>query len=400
MGKRKSGDDATDQQASDALSLHTNPDNSPAYHDDDAPELDVDGILDDDLPPVYSDALASSSSSAPLLPVPAAPAPTQYSNFLKDAITGAEFYIDRRLESPKELDKHIRHLAATPPRPYITIKGTHSASRKKSDGKTENITVTDFDVSVEITPYLFSNAQYRKSWTQLRTVDNGEKVRRGTIFKTRAPGSQQSIEVGGDPKPNLEEWSHLYCASHAGLKSFTLRRQMTGFDFPKVKQQLQNLVRNTNYRGRLSIDLATKDETVEFYNESSTNRWRLAAWIRLLCTFTLLFLFTWPYLWLRTKRWEVVVAEWPFSRMAEGNDREYVSISEDQWYNMWGMAIAKAVLEKRQTTLDQSDLRRAQEPESSFESGHATVDGAMGFFRAGMSAMNEVNRQLGWGGDC
>jgi hypothetical protein len=396
MGKPS---DSASSRAADSVSLHTNPgDSFPAYHDEDAPELNVDSI--DDLPPVYSDTAESESSSAPLLPTSNAALPTQYATFMKDVNTGAEFYIDRRLESPPVLEKHIRSLAATPPRPYITIVGTHTSTTKKSDGKTEKTTVTDFDVSVEMTPYLYSDVQYRKSWTQLRTVDNGEKTRRGTVLKKRAPSSIQSIEVGGEPKPTLEEWCHLFCASHAGLKTFTLKRQMTGFDFPKVKQQLHNLVRSTNYKGNLKIDLVTKDEIVEIYNDARTNQWRLTAWIQWMFTLTLLFLFTWPYLWLRTKRWEVAVAEWPFSRMGEGTDREYVSLSEEQWYNMWGRAIVSAVLNKRQSVLDQNDLRNAQEPQPSFETGNATLDGAVGLFRAGLTAMNEVNRQFGWGGDC
>lgn len=391
--------DTASGPAADSVSLHTNPgsgsESFPAYHDEDAPELNVDAL--DDLPPVYSDALATSSASESLLATPEPPRSTPYKPFVRDLNTGAEYYVDRRLETPAELKKHIRALAKVPPRPQIKITGTHSATRKNRDGKTEKTTITDFDVAVEMTPYLYSDAQYRKSWMQLRTADNGEEVRRGTLLRCRAPGSVGDLEVG--PKPTLEEWCHRFCASHAGLKCFGLQRQMTGFDFSKIKEELHSLVRATNYRGNLNIRLETKDQVVEVYNDARTNRWRLTSWIQWVFTLTLLFIFTWPYLWLRTKRWEVAVAEWPFSTMGDNGNREYISISEDQWYNMWGRAIHKAVLEKRQTVLDQSDLRRAQVPEPSFESGNATVDGAVGLFRAGISAMNEVNRQLGWGYD-
>ena len=64
---------------------------------------------------------------------------------------------------------------------------------------------------------------------------------------------------------------------------------------------------------------------------------------------------------------------------------------------MWGRAINRAVLEKRQGTLDQQDLIAADSPAPVF--GVAVVDGAMSFVRAGVGAMNEVNRQLGWGYD-
>ncbi|KAK7953180.1 hypothetical protein PG996_014075 [Apiospora saccharicola] len=377
--------------ASRPVSLHTNPGQtfSNDYDHQDAPELNLDDL--DDLP---------LSTAMPCLP-------RSYDSlvqpFQKDCNTGRTYYIDPRLEQPKQLETHLTYWAHKPPRPYLKIVGTHrQVTRKSGDNKNETKTVTDFDVAVEMTPYLYSNAQYRTSWQRLRTVDNGEKVRRGTVLQKRAPGAAQHIEVGGAPKPTLEEWCHRFCAHHAGLKCFALKREMTGFDFETVQERLRSLVRDTNYRGSLSVYLETKDELVEVYNDASINRWRLTSWVQWLFYLTLLFVFSWPYLWLRTKRFEVAVSEWPFSRMASnGNgDREYVSISEDQWYNMWGRAVRNAVLEKRQAVLDQADLRRAHEPQATFESGSATMDSAVGFVRAGVSAMNEVNRQLGWGYDC
>ncbi|KAI1494037.1 hypothetical protein F5X96DRAFT_53283 [Biscogniauxia mediterranea] len=399
----------SDHDLDDAVSLRTNPGESsatPAYPDDDAPEISI-----DDLPPNYNDALQD-SEAAPMLapanddsnavgPGGAKIRPRDHdAMFIEDVNNGNQYWVAKSVEDPSTLEDYIERLAAVPPRPYIKIVGTHQRTTRDSKGKTEKNTVTDFDVSVELTPFLYSDVQYRQSWRQLRTVENSEETRRGTILRKRAPGSNQSIEVGGDPKPTLQEWCHRFAASHAGLKVFTLQRRMVGFDEDGIKHRLNNLVRGTNYRGHLRIELATKDALIECYNEARVNRWRLTAWVQWLFTLTLLFLFSWPYLWLRTKRWEVAVAEWPFSRMGEGGVKEYVSISEEQWYNMWGRAICKAVLEKRQTTLDQADLRRAQEAEPSFNTGNAGVDAAAGLFRAGINAMNEVNRQLGWGGDC
>ncbi|KAI2602188.1 hypothetical protein GGR54DRAFT_625251 [Hypoxylon sp. NC1633] len=398
--------------AADVVSLRTNPGESSASNYTDENDFDTPEAAIHDLPPNYSDALES-SEAASLLPSTLPPLPTSINgpaiatvpyvddaSFYEDRNTGAQFWVAKSLEYPAQLESHIRQLAAIPPRPYIKLRGTHTETTRDSKGKTEKNTITDFDVSVELTPYLFSDAQYRRSWTCLRTVDNSEKTRRGTILKKRAPGSNQNIEVGGDPKPTLQEWCHRYAASRAGLKAFTLHRRIIGFDEEGVKQRLRTLVNDTNYRGHLKVELVTQDSLAEVYNEAMINRWRLTSWIQMLFTFTLLFIFSWPYLWLRTKRWEVAVAEWPYSRMAEGSAKEYVSISEDQWYNLWGRAICKAVLEKRQKVLDQSDLRRAEEAEPSFNSGNPSVDGALGLFRAGVNAMNEANRYLGWGGDC
>ncbi|KAI1078743.1 hypothetical protein F5B20DRAFT_582093 [Whalleya microplaca] len=389
------------KSATDAVSLRTNPGQSSIqnYDDEDAPEISI-----DDLPPSYDEAFES-ESAAMLAPFAAPPPPSSRlhvpdGKLFEDANTGAQRWVARSLEDPANLEAYIHQAASVPPRPHVRLVGTHTETSKDSKGKTEHNTITDFDVSVELTPYLYADAQYQRSWSHLRTVDNGEKARRGTVLRKRAPGSIQSIEVGGDPKPTLQEWCHRYGASHAGLKVFTLQRKMVGFDEEGVVQRLKNMVYDTNYRGHLRVDIVTKGELVECYNEARINHWRLTSWVQWLFALTLMIIFSWPYLWLRTKRWEVAIAEWPFSRVGLNGVKEYVSISEDQWYNMWGRAICKAVLEKRQTVLDQSHLRSAGVAGPSFNTGDTRVDGALGIFRAGVHAMNEVNRQLGWGGDC
>ncbi|KAI0891244.1 hypothetical protein F4806DRAFT_311310 [Annulohypoxylon nitens] len=398
----KPSDLAAGKAAADSVSLHSNLGES-SRNNINNDDLDTPENAVDDLPPNYSEV---ESLLPPPIPNQFNALPTTAALMMEDGKVfnelnnGSQFWISKSLENPTALESHIRTLAAIPPRPYINLVGTHTETRRNDKDKNETHTVVDFNVSVELTPYLYSDAQYRKSWNQLRTVENFEKTKRGTIFRKRAPGTNQSIEVGGVPKPTLAEWCHRYAASHAGLKVFALHRTVVGFDEERVKNQLRALVNNTNYRGHLKVQLVMKNSLVEVYNEARTNHWRLTAWIQTLFICTLLFLFAWPYLWLRTKRWEVAISEWPFSRAAEGGGKEYVSISEDQWYNLWARAIYRAVMEKQQKVLDQSDLRRAQEPEPALNSGNNIVDGAFDLFRAGVGAMNEVNRQLGWGRDC
>ncbi|KAI1113247.1 hypothetical protein F5Y14DRAFT_224019 [Nemania sp. NC0429] len=387
---------------SDAVSLHSNIGEGSTiapYVDEDAPEIDI-----NDLPPNYSDAVESSEAAPMLAPghgVNNTPRPLDLdAKVVIDQNSGAQAWVARSAEDPAALETYIRRLAVIPPRPYVKLIGTHRETTRDRKDKQETNIVTDFNVTVELTPYLFADAQYRTSWSQLRTVDGSEKVHRGTIRAKRDAASHQGIEAGTDPRPTLQEWCHRFAASPAALKCFTFRRQMVGFDKDGVKRRLEELVRRTNYRGQLSVQFITQDAQIHLYNDTKINRWRLTPWIRWLFILTLTFLFSWPYLLLRTKRWEVAVAEWPFSRVDEFGNKEYVSISEEQWYNMWAQAICRAVLEKRQTLLDQSDLRRAHEPGPVFNTGNTNVDGALGLFQAGVHAMNEVNRQLGWGGDC
>ncbi|KAI0401947.1 hypothetical protein F4802DRAFT_391228 [Xylaria palmicola] len=400
MGRDKSN--SHDNSFSDSVSLHSNIGEGSVtapYADDDAPELDI-----DDLPPNYSDAVESSEAAPILAPSSAMNDTIRPSDInakvVVDANTGAQAWVARSVEEPNMLEIYIRQLSGIPPRPYARLVGTHSETTRDSKGKQEKNTVTDFDVTVDMTPYLYADAQYRRSWRELRTVYGHEKVHRGTVLARRGEGVNQSIEIGADAQPTLKEWCHRFAASSAGFKCFTFRRQMVGFDEEGTKHRLRELVRRTNYRGHLDVQIVTKDAEIHMYNDTRLNRWRMTPWVRWMFFLTLTFLFSWPYLFFRTKRWEVAVADWPFSRVNESGNKEYVSISEDQWYNLWAQAICRAVLEKRQTLLDQSDLRRSQEAEPTFNTGNSSVDGALGLFRAGIHAMGEVNRQLGWGGDC
>lgn len=374
----------------DAVSLHTQPGDRSLDHD--VPEL-----LSDDLPPLYSDIEHEGESSAPLLPDTHAPSYNLNSkNHSVDPNTGAEFFLDAKMDrNPAALQAQIGLSAKKPPRPHVRILGTHSQTVDEH-GKKERKRVTDFDVSVELTPYLFSDVARGTSWTELRTVENSEKVRRGTVFRKRAPGSRGDIEIS-DAKPTLAQWCHLYCASHAGVKCFTLRRRVLGFDEERMKQKLETLVRGTNYRGRVEITFPVKGEYVYVYNDCKVNRWRMTPWIVWLCYLTFLWLITWPYLFLRTKVFEVATADWPFSVAQPDGSRRFVSMSEDHIYNLWGRAISRAILDKRQGTLDQEDLIASQTaPETPF--GNA-LEGAPRFLREGISAITAVNRQLGWGGD-
>ncbi len=380
--------------SSDAVSLHTQP--GDRMYDDDVPELQ-----DDDLPPLYTD-IDDSRPNAPLLPTIHTPSYIldEVNNAVNlhrvDANTGTEFLINSRLDKdPKVLERQIQLSATKPPRPAVRILGTHSETTREKN-KTEKKTVTDFDVTLELTPYLFSDAELGASWTALRTVEDSEKTHRGTVLRQRAPGVKRDIEIT-NPKPTLAEWCHRYCASHAGVKSFALQRRVTGFDEEKMKQMLEVLVRGTNYRGSVNITFPVKGDLTLIYNDCKTNRWRLTPWIVWMCYLTFLWVLTWPLLFFRTKQFEVAVAEWPFSVPNTNGSKRYVSMSEAHIYNLWGRAISRAVLDKRQCTLDQGDLIASQTTPA--EPFGTVLEGAPRFLREGINAIAAVNRQLGWGAD-
>ncbi|CAK7206802.1 hypothetical protein SEUCBS139899_009608 [Sporothrix eucalyptigena] len=393
--------------------------------DDDAPELFLDG---DDLPPLYSDVVNEEGEDGDSADEQAqAPRGQQGSNASQPGLARFRYPTTAAGDPQKwrydiaplgsgTVDDQVRNLvnivktwAQIPPRPFVQLRGTHNETVDNNKGKKENREIVDFDVKVELTPYLYSDVRTYRSWRELRTPDNRERRRRGTVFKRQAPevsgpprleDTEQGAIADADSKPTLEDWCRRYCEDPSKLRAFQLERRMVGFDYKKVRSQMESLVRGTNYCGHLQVSFPVDEVGQVYYSAHKFNRWRLLKWVQALCILTLMIIFTWPYLFFTTKRYEVVTVDWPFSRTnAEGN-KEYTSLSESQWYNMWARAISKAVLGKRQGTLDQEDLRQAEGAEPTFEStGNATVDGALGYVRAGINAMNQVNRQMGWGAD-
>ncbi|KAJ4397364.1 hypothetical protein N0V93_001589 [Gnomoniopsis smithogilvyi] len=382
----------------DSVSLHSQP--GRPYYDNDAPELSL-PEQHDDLPPLYDEAAeASTSLNAPLLSEPTVGSDLAILQPFRreEHIT---YYLDSTLDTdPEFLEQHVRAWAATPPRPFVCIKGYHQEQRSNRDGKREAKHITDFDVKIELTPYFFPDGRATRSNYELSTAENGDKTKRGTVFRKRANATDNSgrIELGMAEKPSLTQWCHMYCASHSGLKVFQLKRCLAGFDDERLRSHLDSLVRRLNYRGNVQITFPVQNEMVEVWNDCRTNQWRLTKWIYVVFCVSMLWLLAWPYLFIRTKRFETVKSIWNYSRVEEGGQKKYTTISEDQWYNLWGRAISKAVLSKRQGTLDQQDLlAAAAEAPATFDTGNSTVDGALGLVVAGVNAMNEVNRTLGWG---
>ncbi|CAK7221205.1 hypothetical protein SCUCBS95973_004415 [Sporothrix curviconia] len=420
--------------------------------DDDAPELFLDS---DDLPPLYSDVVGEDdeaadgehqpqsqgqnangnggrSSGAPGVgrfryPTTIVGEPQKWRYDMMPNWGGGSNTVD---ENTRRLVDMVEAWAQIPPRPYVQLRGTHCETVNK-DGKKETREVVDFDVKVELTPYLYSDVRSYESWRTVRLPGNHDKVRRGTVFKCKEPTASGPPRLGdeeqqvpalaagdngndngsdndndndngdGEAGPTLEDWCRRYCADPAKLRAFQLKRRMTGFDYERVRSMMNALVRRTNYQGGLQVLFPVDEVGHVFYSQHRFNRWRLSRWIQALCVLTLTILFTWPYLFFATKRYEVISVDWPFSRTYRDGHKYYISLKEDQWYNMWARAITNGVLSKRQGTLDQEDLRQSEGAPPTLQStGNTTVDGALGFVRAGINAMNQVNRQRGWGGNC
>ncbi|KAF2150389.1 hypothetical protein K461DRAFT_213329, partial [Myriangium duriaei CBS 260.36] len=267
--------------------------------------------------------------------------------------------LDSRIDhDPSLLEKLVRNWAAKPPRPFVRLYGQHTERKtKERDGRSENTNVTDFDIKLDLTPYLHPPTGTRWENYELCTVENDEKAKRGSVFRKRAPGYSSSYKnLTLLSTPTITEWCHMYCASHAELKVFQLKRKIIGFDKDRFKKHIERLVSKTNYRGHLRIEFPIQNEVTEVWNDCKMNHWRQTKWIYAVFYITMLWILAWPYLFLRTKKYETVSSVWHYSRLDWQGKRSYATISEDQVFNIWSKAISRAVLSRRQGCLDQEDL--------------------------------------------
>lgn len=180
---------------------------------------------------------------------------------------------------------------------------------------------------------------------------------------------------------------------------FRVTREVSGLDRRYLTDALKSLVHSTNYRGHTHITFPIENRVVEVYSSNRVNSWRMTSWICMLFYISMLWLFTWPYIFFAEKRWAVVKVDWPFSRVTENGLRCYTTISEKDLFQKWSKILEKAILSRRQGTLTEEDLHRPNEATQDFRSGHDGIDQAVNFLGAGVRAYSEVSRQLGWGGD-
>jgi hypothetical protein len=171
-----------------------------------------------DTPPAYSD--GSTSAYEPLLNRP------EDRNTKKDGepklfkqYEELEMLMDPRFDTdPVYAEELVRELSTILPSQMIRIKGTHT---DESRGAADN-TVVDFDIEIPLSNYLVDQSG-RNEWRQLKLVENDEMAYRGGIFKSKGPVRRRSQDAEAQhteyPKLSLTAWMHLFCASHASLKS-------------------------------------------------------------------------------------------------------------------------------------------------------------------------------------
>jgi hypothetical protein len=212
----------------DAVSLHT------TRADDDMPDFITHSARDIGLntlaePPPYSDL----PSRQPLLytDVPATIADheeqiSQNNNIFAHAYQGEVkhnsngstiIWNDEYDKFPDELFTAVKNWGKIPPVKMVRLLGTHKQTTKKEKDKsspeTVTKTVTDFDIKLRLTEYLFTHLG-ESAWRQTEAADHAASTYRGTILKRKA-----TVDEMGAGFLSTRGWVEQYCQDKAKLKT-------------------------------------------------------------------------------------------------------------------------------------------------------------------------------------
>ncbi|QQK48300.1 Peptidoglycan-binding Lysin subgroup [Penicillium digitatum] len=276
-----------------------------------------------------------------------------------------------------ELYEAIRRQIKLPPRPLLYIHGTHTES--SNDNKNEkNNTCTDFKFKLDLAETMLTgweggsmDANWRE--TDILADEDLTPAYRGGILRSRTykpPKSRAAISLAEDsdallPRDdayeqdnaspevqNLWMWCQRFCRDPASVKSFTLHREIKGFDSNAMRNVLSSHIRELNYRGSISFDLFIAQRSVTIYSPHWINRLRANRFIWWAVVLLQLWIIAWPVIFFMEKRYEVVHTRWNASLRPESDSaltkcyafgRDESSLAE-----YWAPAVKQAAWTRRQ----------------------------------------------------
>ena len=124
-------------------------------------------------------------------------------------------------QDPAKLHSFVLQQNEVPPRPTVRLKGTHRERRQRSgkDNQHEVVTVTDFDVELDLSPYIARSLNLgrgEQDWKFLSVVENDVKAYRGGRIKSVDPGHRDGLTSYA--APHLGDWTKIYCEDPHMLK--------------------------------------------------------------------------------------------------------------------------------------------------------------------------------------
>ena len=178
--------------------------------------------------------------------------------------------------------------AKYPPTFTARVVGTHTETRRTKD-KQEKVTVTDFDVRLDMTHLLVPTPQTPRSLLLqgLETTLPEMKAYRG--HRTKTTTSTESF-------PDADAYIQSYISSSFPVRSFTFNRWIVYHNSAALEALVTSLVASTNYRGHLKVTFPITRNRVTVYSPCWQNDLREKTWVRWLFYLTFLWIFSWPYL--------------------------------------------------------------------------------------------------------
>ncbi|WEW58040.1 hypothetical protein PRK78_003507 [Emydomyces testavorans] len=318
------------------------------------------------------------------------------------------------------LYKFFKIQAGLPPQVFISVKGSHTVSRRNGDKQTSSETVTDFDFLIDgsdtvLPPATGLDGVYRV--LKVMQDDDGVSAYRGGRFKSTRRfwrrRKDNMLEEGNQmiSGPSFEEWCQRFCDDKSSVKSFTLHRDLVNWDFELIKREITSVIRSTHYRGTMSVSPFIRQSRVTIYSPSLINRLRTNSFVWWTCVILQLWIITWPLLVLLERRYEVVRVEHHVSRGGI-----YISPggSESNWIKMFTPALRAAALTRRKgEVVTTADISRAQEMAAERQDSEAErerrermnrgettwSDSIVGLVRGISEATRQWSSDRGWGGD-
>ncbi|OOF91958.1 hypothetical protein ASPCADRAFT_56527 [Aspergillus carbonarius ITEM 5010] len=351
-----------------------------------------------DLPPSYEETVARdppASRPPPAFPAPptdtaAPPIPDNrtYHSVRSDSRESDTVNLAPALsQDATALHTHIASQAEIPPRPYLTVRGSHTETRHDHNRKEDRKeTVEDFTFKVDLSGYLIRDEhppqQYnddydtglqlapdsQDGWHVLTLVrdNDGQQAYRGgrcksdtwTGHERRARSEPVQLEDGPNHEtaglvrehedgPSLMGWCERYCDDPAPVKSFAFGRSVVGFDSSVLHSALTSHLRSLHYKGDISITTNLANRELVVYSPHWVNQLRNNGFVYWCCIILQLWIITWPVIWFLERRYDVVRSVWYFSRV-EGGETQYACYrSEAAIADELAPAVTQAALERR-----------------------------------------------------
>ncbi|RDW67435.1 uncharacterized protein DSM5745_09301 [Aspergillus mulundensis] len=333
------------------------------------------------------------------------------------------------------LERFIEAQTRLPPRPCLSVHGTHKESRRSgNETKTEN--VTDFDFRIDLTRTILrwgrnelSGPSERWSYTTVVSDTDGQKAYRGGRIKARSGKKTGRIALGeGDEGerlmdlenqedyPGVKGWCERFCNDPAPVKSFTYRRSLHGFDARPMRDSLTSHIRSTGYAGHIVINPVVANGFVTVYSPHWINTLRNNAYVYWICIILQLWILTWPLICFMERRYEVVHSKWFSSKTvcdasAPGGVRKCYAagpgMDEARAAEMWAPVVREAAWQGRvdgcilgEAEIEELRRKGIERREQLGENGNdlprrgQSVLGAMG-----IRSIGGVNVTGAWGGD-